>query len=114
MSSFKLDMAGISKNLIEKEIKTKAVLGLYGDTVAKDMEGYSKENASWIDRSGSARQRLNGDSQSIDNKVRCSISHGVDYGVYLELCNEGEYSILEETIENVGPKAIKGLEKIFK
>lgn len=114
MSGFKLDMGGIAKNLIEKEIKTRAVLGLYGDTVAKNMESYSKENAPWLDRSGSARQRLNGDSQSTGNKIRCNISHGVDYGVYLELCNEGKYSILEETIENIGPKAIKGLEKIFK
>lgn len=112
--SFKLDMADITKSLIEKELKTRAALGVLGDTVAKDMEGYAKQNAPWQDQTGNARQRLKGDSQDMGDKVRCSISHGVDYGVYLELCNEGKYAIIEETIENAKPSVDKALSKIFK
>lgn len=114
MSSFKLDMGNIAKALIEKEVKTKAALALYGDSVAKEMESYAKSHRPWQDRSGDARNRLNGTSKNLENTVRCEISHGVEYGVYLEMCNEKKYAILKPTIDAVGPKAIKGLEKIFK
>lgn len=114
MSGFKLEIEPIIKGLIEKEAKAKVALELLGDTVAKDMEAYAKTNRPWTDQTGDARNRLHGDSQNLGSKVRCSISHGVDYGIYLELCNEGKYAILEETVENIGDKALKKLEKIMK
>ncbi len=114
MSSFKLDMSNIAKNMLEKQAKTIAALALYGDSVAKDMEAYAKTNRPWTDRSSSARDRLKGDSQTMGTMVRCSISHGVDYGIYLEMCNEGRYRVLKPTIDAIAPKAIKGLDRIFK
>lgn len=114
MSSFTLDMSNIAKSLIEKQVKTIAALGIYGDSVAKQMESYAKSHRHWIDRTGDARNRLTGTSKNLGNTVRCEISHGVDYGIYLEMCNERKYSILKPTIDAVGPKAIKGLDKIFK
>lgn len=33
-----------------------------------------------------------------------AMSHHVDYGVYLELCNEGRYAILEQTIQEFAPQ----------
>ncbi|TQO55821.1 hypothetical protein [Paraclostridium bifermentans] len=114
MSSFKLDIDPIVKGLINQDIKARASLGLLGDSIAKDMEAYAKTNRPWNDISGDARDRLFGESENLGTKVRCSISHGVDYGVYLEMCNEGKYKILKPTIDAIGPKAIKGLDKIFK
>lgn len=114
MSSFKLDMSNIAKTMLEKQAKTIAALGVYGDSVSKEMEAYAKSNRPWTDRSSSARNRLTGQSQNIGTKVRCSISHGVGYGIYLEMCNEGRYRVLKPTIDAIGPKAIKGLDKIFK
>lgn len=114
MSSFKLDLSTITKNMMEKQAKTIAALGVYGDSVSKEMEAYAKSNRPWTDRTSSARNRLTGQSQNMGTKVRCSISHGVDYGIYLEMCNEGRYRVLKPTIDAVGPKAVKGLDKIFK
>lgn len=114
MSSFTLDMSNILKSIVEKQAKTMAALGVYGDSVAKEMEAYAKSNRVWTDRTSDARDRLKGDSKSMGTRVRCSISHGVDYGIYLEMCNEGKYRILKPTIDTVGPKAVKGLDKIFK
>lgn len=112
--SFKLDMGDIAKKLIEKEVKTIAALNLYGDSVAKEMEAYAKSNRPWQDRTGKARQTLKGEKKNMGTSVRCEISHGVDYGIYLEMCNERKYAILEPTVKAIGPKAVNGLDKIFK
>ncbi|MBS5952579.1 hypothetical protein [Paraclostridium bifermentans] len=114
MSGFTLDVSNIAKSLIDKQVKANVALLKYGDSVAKDMEAYAKTNRPWSDISGDARDRLHGDIQNLGNKVRCNISYGVDYGVYLEMCNEGKYRILKPTIDAIGPKAVKGLDRIFK
>ena len=86
MSSFKLDMSNIAKNLIEKQVKTITALELYGDSVSKEMESYAKSKRPWQDRSGRARQSLQGKSKNLGTVIRCELSHGVDYGIYLEGC----------------------------
>ncbi|WP_250673536.1 hypothetical protein LZ906_007840 [Paraclostridium ghonii] len=114
MSSFNLDMSDIIKNIVKEQSKNMEALGVHGDRVAKEMESYAKSHIPWNDKDSDAKDKITGQSQNLGNKVRCSISHGVDYGIYLEMCNEGKYSILKPTIDAVGPKAVKGLEKIFK
>lgn len=111
---FKFNASGLMKGLAEKEIKTRAALGLYGDTVSKNMEAHAKSNYKWTPRSGQAHQRLNGSWKWIGNVVRTEISHGVDYGVYLEYCNEGKYAILWPTVQSCSPKAIRGLNNLLK
>ena len=78
------------------------------------IEASAKANRPWSDRTGRARQSLNGDSEWVGNKVRVSLSHGVDYGIWLELCNEGKYSIIMPTINKEGPAVMEGLKKILK
>lgn len=115
MGSFKLDLTGIARNIITKEQKTLAALQAYGDSVGKELESYAKSNRPWSDRTGDARKALKGSSESISKEiVRCSIEHGVSYGIYLEMKNERRYAILEPTVKAVAPKAISGLDKIFK
>ena len=112
--SFKWKTNTLITNLADFDVKTKASVGLYGDTVAKKLEASAKANRPWTDRSGRARQSLNSDSEWVGNKVRVSLSHGVDYGIWLELCNEGKYAIIMPTINKEGPSILKGLEKILK
>ena len=112
--SFKWKSNTIITNLTGLDAKTKASVGLYGDTVAKKLEASAKANRPWTDRTGRARQSLNSDSKWVGSKVRVSLSHGVDYGIWLELCNEGKYSIIMPTINKEGPAVMEGLKKILK
>ena len=112
--SFKWKTNTILTNLADFDIKTKASVGLYGDTVAKKLEASAKANRPWTDRTGNARNRLNGKSEWVGNKVRVSLSHGVDYGIWLELCNEGKYAVIMPTINKEAPKVMEGLKKILK
>ena len=73
---------------------------------AQKMEQYAKKNRKWTDRTGRARQSLNGSAFRIDNGYRIQIAHGVYYGVYLEYAHERKYAILERTITKVGMEQI--------
>ena len=86
--SFKFDASKLIKGLAEREIKTRAALGLYADTVAKKMETHAKSNKPWVDRTGRAKQSLNSSWKWVGDVARVELSHGVYYGIYLELCNE--------------------------
>lgn len=112
--SFKFDASDMLKRIAETELKTKAALGLYADTIAKKMETHAKTNYPWTPRSGRAHQSLNSSWEWKGSKIVISLAHGVDYGVYLEFCNEKRYAIIQPTIDAISPQAIKGLEKILK
>ena len=112
--SFKFDANNLIKGLADREIKTRAALGLYADTVAKKMESHAKSNKPWVDRTGRAKQSLNSSWKWVGDVARVELSHGVDYGVYLEFCNEKRYAIISPTIDKISPQAIRGLNKILK
>lgn len=112
--SFKFDANNLIKGLAEREIKTRAALGLYADTVAKKMETHAKSNKPWVDRTGRAKQSLNSSWKWVGDVARVELSHGVYYGIYLEFCNEKKYAIIKPTIDIISPQAIRGLNKILK
>ena len=112
--SFKLDASKLISGLAEREVKTRAALGLYADTVSKKMEAHAKSNKPWTDRTGRAKQSLNSSWSWRGDVARVELSHGVDYGIYLEFCNERKYSIIRPTIDYISPSAIKGLKNIIK
>lgn len=112
--SFKFDANNLIKGIAEREIKTRAALGLYADTVAKKMETHAKINKPWVDRTGRAKQSLNSSWKWVGDVARVELSHGVYYGVYLEFCNEKKYAIIKPTIDVISPQAIRGLNKILK
>ncbi|WP_195938739.1 hypothetical protein [Romboutsia sp. 1001713B170131_170501_G6] len=112
--SFKFNASGLMKGLAEREIKTKAAVGLYADSVAKKMEAHAKTNYKWTPRSGQAHQTLNGIWKWHGSVARVELSHGASYGVYLEFCNEKRYAIVKPTIDLISPQAIRGLANILK
>lgn len=114
MASFRFDASKLISGLSEREVKLKASLGVYSDTVAKQMEAYAKSNRKWQDRTGDARKRLNGSWTHSGNGTKIAISHGVDYGIYLEFCNERRFAILKQTVDKTAPQALKGLSNLLK
>lgn len=112
--SFRFDASNMLSGIAETELRFKASLGLYADTVAKKMERHAKSNYPWTPRSGRAHQSLNSSWKWQGNKIIISLAHGVDYGIYLEFCNEKRYAIIQPTIDNVSPSAIQGLQNLLK
>lgn len=115
MANLKFDASKLISGIAEREIKTRAALSLYANTVSNKMEAHAKSNYPWSPKSGLAHQSLHTEPPKwMGNIIRCTLAHGVDYGVYLEFCNEKKYAIISPTIDYIAPSAIKGLQNIMK
>lgn len=70
-----------------------------------EIEGWMKENAPWIDRTGNARQTLYSEVTDIANEaVIIILSHGVEYGVFLELAHAGSYAVITPALDHFIPR----------
>lgn len=97
----------LSEDAIQKRLLT------YAGASAPLFEQYAKQNRPWTDRTGDARKRLKCTAEAIDEGVEISLSHGVDYGLWLELAHEQNYAILRPTIEIKAPEFLEGLKTLF-
>lgn len=59
----------------------------------------AKENAPWQDRTGAARAGLGVEVDIEGDEVVISLFHSVDYGIWLETIQSGEYAIIMPTLE---------------
>lgn len=108
MSDFRLDATDLQNSLRIFEERASDAMFMYCETAASDLEGYMKRNRPWTDRTGQARQRLKGTAEKVDDKFRIALSHGVDYGIWLELAHEKRYAVLEPTVRLQGPEVVRG------
>lgn len=97
------------------------------------LEAHAKANAPWTDRTANARQSLAGyvddgappkpagedavayptPERLAEDTVSIYLSHGRDYGVFLETKYAGRYAILWPTIEAHLPRIERALREIF-
>jgi hypothetical protein len=63
------------------------------------LETHAKKTAPWTDRTGNARQTLFSVSELAEDVVRLYLSHGMEYGVYLELRHAGRYAVILPTLQ---------------
>lgn len=72
----------------------------------RQLEDYARNNAPWQDDTGNARAGLSARVFNDGGEIVIELSHGVDYGYWLELIQEGRFAILLPTIEALGPRII--------
>lgn len=106
MAIYTFNSRELEKGLQELDRRTDAAIKELANRGAQEIEDYAKNNAPWVDRTGEARRTLKGSTSPIANGVRITLSHGVDYGVYLELAHEKRFAILMQAIRTVGVKSI--------
>lgn len=114
MAKIRFDASKLLSNLENAETKTTVAIRMFSQEGAKKFENYAKKNRPWTDRTGHARQRLTGWVEMFADKVRIHIGHGVDYGVYLELCNEKRYAILQTTINAMSKEVLDGYSELMR
>lgn len=108
-----IDDSQIKEGLSIFAEKVNLAMVMYAETVAKDFEGYAKQNRPWTDRTSRAREGLTGYSEEITNGQRINIAHTVDYGVMLELGHAKRYAILEPTVRLKANDALKGAKTLI-
>jgi hypothetical protein len=79
---------------------------------APEIQNWMRDNASWTDRTGNARQALHTAVEAMTNEIVIYLAHGVTYGVYLELRNSGRYAIITPALDEWAPviwQDVKGM-----
>lgn len=104
----------VKRNMSDYEGKVYHAVAQVAKYFAPIVETYAKQNAPWTDQTGNARQSLHAYVDELSTTVaRLYLSHGRDYGVYLETANSGRYAIIWPTLEEHIPKIRDMLKEIF-
>lgn len=103
----------ISGNAIEwiTNYANKGAVGMENNFINKIcpmLEQYAKAHAPWIDQTGNARRGLHSFYTKRSQYTHvATLSHGVDYGKFLELCNSGRYAVLRPTVDALLPNIME-------
>lgn len=73
----------------------------------EEIEWTAQANAPWSDITGAARQGLVADVYNDWGVIVIELAHSVDYGIWLELIQEGRFAIIMPTLEALGPDIIR-------
>jgi selenocysteine lyase/cysteine desulfurase len=90
----------------------RAIVGAteYGATKA---QGYAKTHAKWTDQTANARQGLRAFAIHETGKSTIVITHGVPYGIWLEVRFSGRYAIIGPTQVYAGELTMRLLGNLF-
>lgn len=114
MATIRFDAKELLARLDNAETKSDIAINMFAQEGAKKFQNYAKQNKPWVDRTGHARQRLIGWVEKFPNKYHINIGHGVDYGIYLELCNERRYAILQPTVNAYSQEVLDGYKELLR
>ena len=115
MGTIRIDAKQLLDNLERAETKSQIAIKMFATSGAKKFQNYAKKNRPWTDRTGHARQRLIGWVEQIGKmRTRIYIGHGVDYGIYLELCNERRFAILQKTVNACSKEVLDGYKDLLR
>lgn len=70
---------------------------------AADILHYAQDNAPWEDQTGAARQGLGVEVTKSFGEVVLSLYHTVDYGLWLEVIQNGRFATIMPTLEHYAP-----------
>jgi hypothetical protein len=73
---------------------------------APGLEATAQANAPWEDQTGEAREGLHTTVGNADGTVTLALAHGVDYGFWLEVIQNGKFAIILPTLEQQSPAII--------
>ena len=87
---------------------------MLGRTEANRMENDLKADGArpWTDRTYQARDRIAGRVERRGDLTRITLSHGVRYGVYLELAMGKRFAALWPKIKERTPEILKAVAKL--
>ncbi len=108
-----LKIAGLAELKINHEVFSQRIQASAKDVMEYMMtycEGKAKHNAPWTDRTGNARNSITGTILEDDLKngrVVGALYIGMDYGLYLELSNQGKYAIIGPTLIQERPMLLR-------
>lgn len=71
---------------------------------AADVRSEAQNNAPWADRTGDARAGLDTNVTNDAGLIELGLFHTVDYGLWLEVIQNGNFAIIMPTLESTAPR----------
>lgn len=84
------------------------------DRYAPQIESWMKANAPWTDRTANARQGLHAETEKlVKDSYNIVLTHGVEYGYWLELKNQGRYAIIQPALDHWFPIILAEVRRVL-
>jgi hypothetical protein len=117
VSELKAGIVKLADNCRQVEPDYDRVINSFMTLAAVDGEAQMKEKAPWKDSEGNRDDRTPGQARAAlftatnlaGTHKSILFSHGVDYGIWLEISNNGKDQIIMPTIAASGKKLMKSL-----
>ncbi len=77
---------------------------------AQQVQSYAQDNAPWEDRTGDARSGLTTEVNNEDGVIILTLFHTVEYGIWLETIQNGNFAVIMPTLESQGPAILRETE----
>lgn len=105
-SGFRWEYDRITPSLKSAKQKADAYMSRVTTFHALRAEAYAKIHASWVDRTGNARQGLKAqaNNQPSQGYWEIDVFHSMPYGFWLEVRFGGKYAIIRPTILHEAPE----------
>lgn len=113
-TKFTIQLEKLDYNLRNFDARARAAINKSMIYQAGRSEEYMRTNAKWTDRTTNARNGLFATSiRENENSWTLILSHGVSYGIWLEVTNSGRYAIVRPAWLLAGKQTMKLLSRIF-
>lgn len=106
-------MANVVNNLHDWADRQRDEVVRLANVWAGTLQGRAQLDAKWTNRSGLARGGLFGSTEVDGDKVFIRLSHSMEYGVFLELANNGKFAILRPTIDAASPEIFADYKELW-
>lgn len=110
---FVIDGRKMRKQIDEGPEKAMRAAWITAQTMSPDVENYMKLNAPWTDRTSNARNGLAARAYREGKEIGIVLYHQVDYGIWLEVKNEGRFAIIQPTIDAMGPEVMRRYNRLL-
>jgi len=96
-----------------KKAATIALAQNWAGTLEGQMKREQSQGRYWINRSHKALLGLRGEAVVSRNVVRIVLAHSMEYGIFLELCNDGKHAILAPTLNAAAAEILDSYRKVW-
>jgi len=77
------------------------------------MKEEQRQETYWLNRTHNALNGLFGNVQVRPATISVVLGHTMDYGVFLELANDGKHAILKPTLDGAADRIVASYERLW-
>lgn len=113
-TKFTINSRSLDRNLARFDTRARTAIRATMELQARRSETWMRTNAPWTDRTTNARNGLFATVQDSEfDAWLLVVSHGVDYGIWLEVIESGKYAIVRPGWLRANRELMKLLAKVF-